>query len=81
MTSNKDVFNFIVKFMEKNRGLPPTRREIANGMGITSTAVVNHHLTMLNEQGEIEITDDSRSRNIVIPNSRWELLDDDVDNG
>lgn len=53
------VIQFIMQFTDQN-GYTPTIREIGDGVGISSTSVVNYNLTKLEEIGLI-----SRSRDVT----------------
>ncbi len=46
------IYAFIRKFL-KNRGYAPTVRDILKGCSISSTAVVQHHLNVLDREGRI----------------------------
>ncbi|MCX6000012.1 MAG: transcriptional repressor LexA [Chloroflexi bacterium] len=50
--SRQLIMNFIQKFMEE-KGYAPTVRDILRGCNISSTAVVQHHLKMLEREGHI----------------------------
>ena len=59
-----DTYNFIISYIQEN-GYPPTVREIAEGIGVTSTATVCNHLTKLECGGWIK-TKLSSSRAIKV---------------
>jgi len=46
------IYTFIRKFFKK-RGYAPTVRDILKGCSISSTAVVQHHLNVLDREGRI----------------------------
>lgn len=46
------VFNFILNYRNKN-GISPAVREIAVGVGLRSTASVQHYITILLSEGYI----------------------------
>jgi len=46
------IFNFIRDFIA-DRGYAPTVRDIVKGCGLSSTAVVQHHLNVLEREGHI----------------------------
>ena len=46
------LIDFIHRFLVDN-GYPPTIRDIQNGCGISSTSVVDYHLTILEKEGYI----------------------------
>lgn len=50
----------------RERGYPPTTRELADAVGLASTSSVIHHLRVLAEQGRIR-RDPDRARAIVLP--------------
>ena len=58
------MLDFINEFME-DRGYPPTVRDIMYGCNISSTAVVQHHLKMLEKEGYIS-RDPEVSRSITL---------------
>lgn len=49
----KHVREFIARHVAQT-GIPPTVREIAQGVGISSTSVVHFHLLALEAAGEIK---------------------------
>ncbi len=49
-----EVLNFIRLFIEK-RGLPPTRGEIAEGLGLKNRQGIDQHLRALESKGAIEL--------------------------
>lgn len=54
MTETTDqVLRFVRAYMEREKGLSPSYREIMAACHIGSTSVVNYHLARLAEQGEI----------------------------
>jgi len=60
----RQILEIIGEFME-DRGYPPTVRDIMRSCGISSTAVVQHHLRMLEKEGYIN-RDPEVSRSITI---------------
>lgn len=54
----KDILGFIEAFVD-DHAYPPTIREIQEGLGISSTSVVDYNLNVLEQRGEIR-----RNRNI-----------------
>ena len=50
----KEIYDFIVSYIEKNM-YPPSIREIAAGVGLSSGTNVWHHLLKIQEYGFIEI--------------------------
>lgn len=52
------VYSFIVSFMKDN-GYPPTIREIAEGVGLSSTSTIHHHLRKLQSKELITVVDQS----------------------
>lgn len=61
------IMKFVEEFVEDN-GYPPTVREIQKGCGISSTAVVQHHLNVLEREGQIR-REREISRSIVAAGS------------
>ncbi len=49
------VLDFVCQFI-KSHGFPPSVREIAQGVGLGSTSVVDYHLSALEREGRIERT-------------------------
>src|SRR3954447_15247250 len=52
----------------RQRGYPPTVREIAEAVGLASTSAVHHHLMKLEREGKLQ-KDATRSRALTIPGS------------
>jgi repressor LexA len=50
-----EILEFIQQFMHQH-GLPPTRGEIANGMGLKNRQGIDQHLRALASKGAIELT-------------------------
>ncbi len=50
--TRESIYAYIRKFF-KNRGYAPTVRDILKGCSISSTAVVQHHLNVLDREGRI----------------------------
>ena len=48
-----DIYNFIKAFIERN-GYSPSVREIATGVGVSSTNTVNYHKNWLTDDGLID---------------------------
>ena len=73
-SKQQDILDFIRQFLEE-RGYPPTIRDIVAGCGISSTSVVDYHLSILEREGHIrrhpeisrgiELTD--RSHTLPVP--------------
>lgn len=51
-----DIYYFLQSYIEKH-GYPPTYREIADGVGISSTNTVHTHIHKLIEMGVISMVD------------------------
>jgi len=49
----QDILEFVSEYWRQHRR-PPTVREIKEGLGLSSTSVVNHHLEALARKGYIE---------------------------
>ena len=60
----KNILDFIVKFMDENQ-YPPTVRDIQYGCGISSTSVVDYNLRILQREGYLARQPDV-SRGIVL---------------
>lgn len=67
----KAILSFIIRFKRDSGGDSPTIREIGRAVGITSSAVVAHHLNMLEERGYIIRGDELKARRITIPGGKW----------
>src|SRR4030042_4542554 len=50
--TREKIFDFIHSFIDE-RGYAPTVRDILRGCSISSTAVVQHHLNILEREGHI----------------------------
>jgi len=50
--TRESIYSYIKKFF-RNRGYAPTVRDILKGCSISSTAVVQHHLNVLEREGRI----------------------------
>jgi len=60
----KEVFNFIKKVI-REKGYPPSVREICEGIGLSSTSTVHMHLNQLETKGYIR-RQESKNRSIEI---------------
>ncbi len=60
----RQVFDFVVESVEA-RGFPPSMREIAEGVGLSSVSTVKHHLDALEKAGMIQ-RDPRRPRAIEV---------------
>ena len=67
----KDMLNFMGKFVEKN-GYPPTIREIGRAVDISSTSVVDYNLNILQAKGLIQ-RDRAISRGVKLLDKGLEL--------
>ncbi|HVB72877.1 MAG TPA: transcriptional repressor LexA [Ktedonobacteraceae bacterium] len=65
----KRIYDFIVDYI-KEKGMPPTNREIGSAMKIASTGHVDYHLTMLEKKGLIE-REAKKSRGIKLKRQIW----------
>lgn len=64
------MFEFITKF-SREKGRPPTIREIGTQVGISSTSVVNYNLNILQREGYIQREKEvSRGLRVVIPGAK-----------
>ena len=66
----KAILAFIIRFKRDSGGDSPTIREIGRAVGITSSAVVAHHMDALEERGLIT-RPDGKARRITIPGGKW----------
>ena len=66
-TSNKqtEIYEFLCAYLEQN-GHGPSIREIAEAVGLKSTATVHYHLNELKRIGKIEM-DEKKKRTITLP--------------
>lgn len=62
--NRKSVYDFIVKFITNN-GYSPSTREIADGVGLKSTAAVYNHLLILEKVGKIHM-EQGKTRTISV---------------
>jgi repressor LexA len=64
------IFQFITQF-QREKGRPPTIREIGGHVGISSTSVVNYNLNILVREGLIQREKEvSRGLRVVLPNAK-----------
>lgn len=67
------ILLFIAKFVRDN-GYPPTMREMATGVWVSSTSTVRYHLKKLEEKGLIERQPrKARSVRLIAPESGTDL--------
>lgn len=64
MSNTKKVYDFLVGYI-KEKGYPPSFRDISEGTGIKSTNTVYHHMHQLKEKGVISF-EDNRPRTIKV---------------
>lgn len=66
-TSNKqtEIYEFLCDYIDRN-GHAPSIREIAEAVGLKSTATVHYHLNELKRIGKIEM-DEKKKRTISLP--------------
>ena len=50
------VLDFIKEYIAENH-MPPTRRDIMAGVGLSTTSVVSYQLLLLQREGRIELVD------------------------
>jgi SOS-response transcriptional repressor LexA len=72
-TTNQ-VLKFVTSHMEQEKGRSPSYREIMKACHIGSTSVVNYHLNILAEQGQIEIVP-GVARSIRLPGYEYVKVD------
>lgn len=74
MNTRKRIYDFIVQFKSMNDGCAPSEREIQEGLGISSTSVVHHHLEKLELEGKIvRMPGAGTSRGIKVVGGVWRL--------
>ncbi len=66
--TREHIFKFIGDFLD-NRGYTPTVRDIVKGCSLSSTAVVQHHLNVLEREGRIR-RDPEVFRSIQLPDRK-----------
>jgi repressor LexA len=69
-TRREQVFDFIVRYKSEHDGIPPTIREIAEGMGMSSTSTVVYYLTRLAKDGKIQMM--AGARGIMVTGGQWQ---------
>lgn len=67
-TKREEILAFLNQFIGEY-GYPPSVREIAQAVGLKSTASVHYHLDALNRSGEITV-DGSKNRAITLPTAQ-----------
>ena len=72
IAAEQAVYEFLVAFKIEHDGNTPTRREIMEACGITSTSVVNYYLDRLERKGLIEQPRNGASRMIVVTGGCWQ---------
>lgn len=72
--TKEKVYNFILQYT-REYGYAPSIREIAEGIGLKFTSSVHSHLKKLQEEGKIEIRENS-PRAIKIIGYRYTKLDE-----
>ncbi len=75
MNKTDRVYDWIVGYMRESAGLPPTVREIRDGVGIKSTSTVAYQIKKLVDAGRITRRPGVYGRNIAIPEAFWGVLD------
>jgi repressor LexA len=63
----REIYEYLIN-TSRERGYPPTMREIAHALGLASPSTVLHHLRILEEQGYIER---EPARNRALRPSSW----------
>lgn len=66
-TKQAEIYEYLCDFIEKN-GHAPSIREIAEAVGLKSTATVHYHLNELKRIGRIDM-DEKKKRTISLPES------------
>lgn len=67
------ILGYIVSYIEEHK-IPPTLREISEGVGISTTSVTTYHLQRLEKDGLIE-RDPNISRGLRLPGSALDQFD------
>lgn len=65
------VYRFIVRYKQRHDGCSPSVRQIVDRLALSSTSTVAYYLDMLEADGKIRRSDDSRSCNIEVVGGRW----------
>lgn len=66
MSTTDRVYDYIVAFRACHQ-VSPTVREVAAGVGLSSTSAVAHHLTKLMEEGRLKRTVPGRPTRSYVP--------------
>ena len=64
-TKQTEIFEYLCEYIDKN-GHAPSIREIADAVGLKSTATVHYHLNELKRIGKIDM-DEKKKRTISLP--------------
>lgn len=64
---HREIISFMRKYQERNGGCPPSIREIADKVGITSTSVMNYQLNLLVQVGRLKRSVDRHTRTYFVP--------------
>ena len=74
------VYRYIIRYKRQHAGESPTRREIGEGVGISTPSIVHHHLIMLERAGRVKLARPAgKARMIMIPGASWEFKELDAD--
>lgn len=64
------IYAYILTYKAAHDGNSPSIRDMMDGLGISSTSVVAHHLRYLSDAGRIHMPYGT-TRNIQVPGGRW----------
>lgn len=76
-TTRDMVFRFLVAYKREHDGNSPSTRDIAVACHLSSLTTVRHHLLVLDREGRIRLSDDSRYQ-IEIFGASWEYESQEV---
>lgn len=64
------IYEFIIQYMTESNGIAPAVRDIAEGLGISSTSQVRYSMDRLVEQGRVTV-DPRIARGIHVVGYGW----------
>lgn len=72
--TSESIYRYIIRYKRQHGGESPTRREIGEGLGISTPSLVHHHLMMLERAGKIRLArPGGKARMITIPGASWQF--------
>lgn len=77
--THRKILEFVTSYM-LGHGYPPTTREIADGVGYTSTSTIFNHLRDMRTAGLINYIDEC-PRTITVPGYRYMKIEGRKDHG